>query len=459
MTDVQEDRLDKLMNLMNQLMNERRDLLKGGSYSQYIQAYGQKLPVLFFVIDNYSAFREKTSERYESVISRIAREGIGYGVYLILSGGGFGLGEIPSRIADQIRTVISLEMPDKFKYMDILRMARISILPEANVKGRGLVKLGEQVLEFQTALSMDAEDDFARTRKIEEACKNMADAWDGRTARPIPEIPENAVLDDLVSASGYMEAIADPLLLPCAYRKEDASVFSFDLRYNYCLAIAGKARSGKTNALKVIMHAAKLKDARIAVVEQNDTGFAELRRLAESANAEYIQSSGELYRFFDALTPEFVRRNKKKQELLAGGYDELQIAEEMSREQPVFIFIADMGDFMRMIYKPEEGVGSMSGFAETIMSRGRLHHIYFVASLKQEDEAVLIAYKAYQSFTEAKKGMHLGGNLSQQRLFSFQNIPFAKQSAAAKKGEAFASDNEEEGTGIEVVIPLAKNET
>ena len=457
-TEVQEDRLDKLMNLMNQLMNERRDLLKGGSYSQYIQAYGQKLPVLFFVIDNYAALREKTAERYESVISRIAREGIGYGIYLILSGGGFGLGEIPSRIADQIRTVISLEMPDKFKYMDVLRLTRVPILPETNVKGRGLVRIGEQVLEFQTALCVDAEDDFDRIRKIEEQCGSMADAWDGPMARPIPEIPENAVLDDLISASGYMEAIEDPLLLPCAYRREDASVFSFDLRYNYCLSIAGKARSGKTNALKVIMYAAKLKNARIAVIEQDGKGFAELRRPAEQCNAQYICSSSELYRFFDALTPEFVRRNKKKQELLAGGYDELRIAEEMSLEQPIFIFIADMGDFMHMIYKPEEGVGSMSGFAETIMSRGRLHHIYFIASLKLEDEAVLIAYKAYQSFTEAKKGMHLGGSLTQQRLFSFQNIPFARQSAAAKKGEAFASDNEEESTGIEVVIPLAKNE-
>ena len=130
-TDQGEDRLEKLMNLLQTMMNERKERFRGGNFSQYIQVYGQKIPAVFVVIDNYAAFREKTKDRYESTVMRIAREGIGYGIYLILSAGGFGISEIPSRLGDQIRTVISLEMPDKFRYMETLHLTRLPILPDS----------------------------------------------------------------------------------------------------------------------------------------------------------------------------------------------------------------------------------------------------------------------------------------------------------------------------------------
>lgn len=109
-----------------------------------------------------------------------------------------------------------------------------------------------------------------------------------------------------------------------------------------------------------------------------------------------------------------------------------------------------------MVYRPEEGVGKMSGFVENIMEKGSLHHIYFIGCLKTEDQSTLSAYKAYQLFTGYKKGIHLGGNLAAQRILNFQNIPFAQQSKMMKKGIGYVPDNEEESNGIEVVIPLAK---
>ena len=133
-----------------------------------------------------------------------------------------------------------------------------------------------------------------------------------------------------------------------------------------------------------------------------------------------------------------------------------EIFTEMSREKPIFIFLADLSEFLSMVYKPGNDIGNMSGFLENILEKGSLHHIYFIASLKVEDQSILTAYRAYSLFTSYKKGIHLGGNLAAQKLFQFQNIPFAKQTKVMKRGLGYVPDEEEESLGLEVVVPLAK---
>ena len=57
------------------------------------------------------------------------------------------------------------------------------------------------------------------------------------------------------------------------------------------------------------------------------------------------------------------------------GHDEEEVFDYMKKEKPIFIFLADIGDFIRMVYKPGEGVGNISGFVENILEKGSLHHI------------------------------------------------------------------------------------
>lgn len=144
--------------------------------------------------------------------------------------------------------------------------------------------------------------------------------------------------------------------------------------------------------------------------------------------------------------------------MIESGMEEAEVFAEMCREQPVFLFLADLAEFFKMVYKPGEGVGNMSGFVENMMEKGSLHHIYFTGCMKNEDHAVLSAYKAYQYYISYKKGIHLGGSLNDQKIFSFQNLSFAQQSKSRKRGLGYVPDEEEESVGIEVVIPLAKKQ-
>lgn len=450
----EEDRIGKLFHLLGGFMEERKKLFRGGNYSQYVQAYGVKLPAILLVVDNYANLKEKTANAFEEEFIRIAREGAGYGVYLLMTSAGFGISEIPSRIGDNLRTVISLEMGDKYKYIDVLRTTQIPVLPEQDVKGRGLAFYGGNLLEFQTALALLAEDDFERSRKLEKICMEMKENWKEKAARPIPQIPENPTLEILCGLEEYSQENQRAKKLPFAYNMEDASLYSVHLEGTYCYTIQGRARTGKTNVLKLLMHAAgtESQDASCVVVE---TGTQQLRRNAEECGARYIDSAQALFKYFSDLTPIFVERNKKKQAFLTKGWSDEEIFREMAKEQPIYIFLADLSGFMKLLYERHEKIGAMNGFAENILEKGSLHNIYFFGCVNTDEAIQMAGYKAYTLFTGYKKGVHLGGNLSAQRNFSFQNVQYTELGKSMKKGIGYVPDEEDNTVGRKIVIPLA----
>ena len=83
---------------------------------------------------------------------------------------------IYGRIADNIRTPICLEQSDRFRYMEILRTTKLPVFPEAGIPGRGLAEVDGKMLEFQTALSVQADDDFGRGRMLEEFSKEKSES-------------------------------------------------------------------------------------------------------------------------------------------------------------------------------------------------------------------------------------------------------------------------------------------
>jgi len=120
------------------------------------QAGNTDIPAIVLFVDNYGAFKEKTEENYEDAMIQLAKEGVSLGIYMVVSGGGFSMSEISSRLADNIQTVLCLSLKDKYEYAEYLHDMRIEVMPESGVKGRGLAHYGERILEFQTAVAFKA---------------------------------------------------------------------------------------------------------------------------------------------------------------------------------------------------------------------------------------------------------------------------------------------------------------
>lgn len=426
------DRLVKFTAMLSRILEERKLLLGGGSYGQYVKAHGAALPAVFIVVDNFAGFRNKTEYKYDDLFTQLSKDGAGYGIFLILAASGFGTLDIPVRMGDHFRTVISLEMGDRFRYAEVHRAVHVDVIPEKNVKGRGLARVGEALLEFQTALSVRAGNDYERSEAIRETALNMRSAWSGKRAEAVPEIPKDFVWKEFAQTYAVQEMLEDDRYLPLGYETQSVTVYGIDLAETYCYLLNGRQGTGKTNAMKVLIGSAAAKGGRITVVDFS----GELRAFCADMEITYITKDSDCYCYLkDSLIPAFRQQD---------------VGEQSGR---IYIFIADLADFIRHIYAPAEGVGQMGALIENLLDKGNHHGIFWFGCLRQEDRNVVMGNRTYELFIRSKKGIHFGGRVSEQRIFDFDHVPYMEQTKAEKAGIAMLPYAEEE-TVRKVAVPL-----
>jgi len=446
----EEEKISKFFTMIKGILAERKKLFQGGNYSQYVRVHGVELPAILIVIDNYAAFRNKSAQDYDETIMQLVKEGGSCGIFMIMTAGGFGSLEIPTRVADNIRTTLSLEMSDKFQYSEVMRMTHLEVLPEVNVKGRGLAKVGDDVLEYQTAMAFEAEDDFKRMESIAELADKMRKAWKGKCARPIPEIPEKPVWEEFSQLDEVEQMAKGDRFLPVGYNAQDASIYGIDLSTVYCYLITGKARTGKTNFLKLAAAAAVMRGGEVTLIDFGN----DLALLAQKLGKEVIDTDQKLYDFFQSITPDVVSRNKRKKAAEVKGMADEEIYMQQLQYQSRFIMIADLADFVNHVTKPSEGVGEMSGFVENLLDKGMLHNIFWMACHEEENHGRVMGRKVYELFIRDRRGIHFGGNVMSHRFMDFENLSFQEKNRSLKPGLGMLPANDE--SADKVVIPLYK---
>lgn len=446
------EKIDKFFNMLEQMIRQRRKLVGGGNYGQYVKVNGYKFPSVVIAIDNYASFREKTDDKYERVLWEISRDGASLGVFLAISAGGFGSLDIQNKIAENLRNVVALDMGEKMKYCDVLRTNRFDVLPAGGIKGRGLVSYAGTVLEFQTALCIPADDDYDRIEKIQSECDMMKSGYTGKPATPIPEIPEKPSWETLSTNDQFTQDIKETNKLPVAYESKTAAIYSVDLFETFCYLIQGKGRSGRTNMLKIMAASAKQKGADVCIIDADN---ASLQQFGEKLGVRYLNTQSEIFDFCKELTPIFQRRNTIKKEMLGSGAEDEEIFARMSKEKPIFIFVSSFSDFLKKVYSYREGFGTMNGFFENILEKGYLHNIYFVFDSNLDEVSEIAGRKIYNIVTDYKIGIHLGGNLGNhnQKAFDVSGISYQERDKAYRPGEGMAFGASE---SIKVVIPHSK---
>lgn len=442
----------KFFHMLQDMIQERKRLFRGGNYDQYIRKNGMVCPTVIVVIDNMANFREKTEEKFDDSLLQISRECTANGIYLLLSGANFGMSEIPGRLGENIRRTISLEMQDKFAYADVLKTMQIATLPEPGVSGRGLVETDGAVLEFQTCLAVPAADDYNRIEQIRKNCQYQSNCWDGKRARPIPFIPEKAVWSEFYALEETQKWIKDPSVLPMGYNLETAAVTGIDLKRTYCYLISGKARTGKTNLLRILMRAAAEKNGKIVVVE---FGGEELRGEAENLGGEYIHSVSEFYTFIQKMIPIFTERNALKMVCKMEAMEEDEVFIKMSEKEPYFIFLSDLVEYAEVLHGAEAHELNLHGALANFQEKGSMMNIYFFAAFNWDKRINVLGQEVYESFVRYKNGIHLGGYADAQSALEFQDVPFRILSAAEKAGCGMTASNDMSAS-IRVVTPFAR---
>lgn len=448
------DTVGKFFHMIEKMVKERKQLFRGGNYSQYVMTHGVTCPVVLVVLDNIAGFREKTEFQYDDTLVQLSRECASYGIYLLISGAGFNSAEIPARLRDNIHRTICMEMMDRYQYSECLNTMQLAVIPEAGVHGRGLAIAGGEALEFQTALALAAADDYKRNEAIQKECRLLDQCWQGKRARGIPQIPEKPLWAEFATLDEVVSLTEDDRSLPVGYDAETADIYSIDLTRNYCYLISGKGRSGKTNFLKVLMGAARMRSGRLAVVE---FGGQELQKAAEGLEAEYIHTYDGYKEFMGRFVPVFQERNRIKKECQRQGMEEQEIYTRLASETPYFIFIADLAAFTMAAHGEQGMKDNLWGAMANLFEKGFLHNIYFMACLNQDQRMELMGKAVFEQFIRSKKGIHLGGNVTAQRIFDFNGMPFSEQSAAEKPGIGAIPPGDNEPYR-RIVIPFVKGQ-
>lgn len=443
------DKISKFFNMINSILQERKRLLRGGNYSQYVQMHGITMPAIIIFIDNYAAFKEKTDERYEEIMITLSKEGVSQGIFLAVSGNGIGMNDITSRVCENITLSLCLQLQEKYEYIDLLHTNQLGVMPESGVKGRGLAEYEGRILEFQTALPEEAENDYQRMEDIRRRCEEMKAAWSGKAAKRIPEIPKKPVWSQFHELDEYQKMLLDQTMLPVAYDAANAQVYGISLRQTYCYMAYGTAHSGKTNFLKVCIQAAMDKGTKVCVIDNDQSDL----RVYASENISYAADEKSVYEFFAQLLPVFQQRNQKKKALLNKDCEEDEIFETMLGEEPYFIFIADLKQFVQMISQSQF---DMRGFLINIISKGSLHNIYFFSAVSVRDHQEIFGDELYEAFTGYRTGVHFGGNTEVNQVLNYDYIPYAQQSRTMTPGIGCLPEVMSDADTTTIIVPLAR---
>ena len=414
------DKLEKLLRLLNRELEARKKTfseISVGNIRAYMESTGKKIPAIILVIDNYSVFTELYDE-YENVIISLSRDGGNYGIYLVITGSS--VDSVKSRILQNVKLMIALQLNDKFDYVSVV--GKSEILPDS-VKGRGLVR-GEPPLEFQTALAVAAENDADRVNKLREIFRTMRAKWKGNVAKPIPFVPETLSIEDFYS-NGYVKELIRSNIIPFAYDTSEAELVTLPLN-SASYAVLGYDGTGKTNLLKVLFRImSEAGGYRLYVVDNSKKQMAAFCK--SQMHEGYIGSKSQLEELLDQLHSEYLAF---KEAAAAAGYDADENQTSAAAGERVVVLVDDYGYFYDMM--SEKYVNIM----EEIISSEFGTNMHFIFTVNPLDLSMYRSDTLYRYVFNGQQGILLGGRVDSQQVFN-PNMSYRERDLQLEPGNGY----------------------
>ncbi len=453
MCDDDIDSISKFFNMINKIVEYRKKLFRGANYKQYVQVNGVVLPSIFIFVDNYGAFKEKAGEIYDEQMITLSKEGISLGIFLIVSGSTVSYMDISSRLIENFETSVALSMQDKSGYADVLHTMNFDVMPESGIKGRGLAFYGNSILEYQTALCLEADNDYERLDKIKELCKDMSNNWKGKCARKIPVIPEKPVWIDFEKLDEYETALDSKELIPVGYNQDNAEIYSINMIDFFCYMIYGRQKSGKTNFIKATLNSVLNKNIKCAII---DSDRAELSRYENSPNVTYMNDEKVITGFVrNELSQLFVERKPILQEFIDKDLERDEIFVQMNQKcEPYFVFITDMAWFLEVAYNIDNNLG---GRLENLISKGDMYNIYFVSEINTLKVRECMGYQLFNICTEYRTGINIGGETVNNDWLDFDYVDYKEAAQKSAMGVAQVPGYGDYSQVKNIVVPFVRN--
>ncbi|MEK3911147.1 FtsK/SpoIIIE domain-containing protein [Paenibacillus sp. FSL H7-0331] len=211
------------------------------------------LPLLLVVFDELGQLIKFSSKKYSDIVDnllltleRLAGQGRSYGIRLLFSG------HSPSeaqRVAHNLDYMIALKVEDRDSSKAMIGDERAIRIRS---KGRGYVRLGEEVLEFQGA--------YAKPERVKAITKELQYLSRDFTLSPIvlEPLPQVLNLEELITYEGSQQEQDDigfrlPMGLIDLPEQQKQLKWVYDLAGEGNLAFTGPMKSGKTMGLHTVI--------------------------------------------------------------------------------------------------------------------------------------------------------------------------------------------------------------
>ena len=248
----EEEKLKNLFKLLLQELDTRKEKLMSvgvSSIASYNEAGYSDIPHLYVILENFAVFRELYADKFEDDFLFIAREGITYGISIIVTAtttSGFGY-KYMSNFANHIAFTCN----DNSEYSNLFDRCRTE---PSNVPGRALVCFNKVIYEAQTYLSFDGEKEIDRIGAIKAFVSEQNERNSGLRAKRIPEVPDN--LDQSYIYDNFAINVQNQIAVSLNYQQVEPVYF--DITSMPQLALVGKLTANMVGFEKALINEIKM---------------------------------------------------------------------------------------------------------------------------------------------------------------------------------------------------------
>ena len=213
------DKLENLFKLINTHLEQRKELFLNyaGSITEYKKATGNMVPYIVIMINGFDSFSELYPD-YIDPLTKYTRDCPRFGIYFMITASG--TNSVRYRLSQNFKLQLALELNDRSDYYSIL--GKTNLTPSKAV-GRGLVKISDNVYEFQTAYPSRKEES---SNFFKELSTNLNEKYTNKALK-IPVLP------DKVNMSILSDRLDNLNNIPIGIYKDNLEICLFDFKKNF----------------------------------------------------------------------------------------------------------------------------------------------------------------------------------------------------------------------------------
>lgn len=407
----EEEKLKNLFKLLLQEIELRKEKLLTvgvGSIAAYNEAGYSDIPHIYLLLDNFAVFKELYAEKYEDDFLYIAREGITYGISIIVtasSSNGFGY-----KYISNFSNHIAFSCNDNSEYSNMFERCRMEPL---NTPGRMLIIMNRVIYEVQSFIGFEGEKEIDRITSMKQYVEDINSKNHNLLAKRIPEVPD--LLDLTYIRNNYPIDVTRNIAVALNYQEVEA--VQIDIYTTSQLALVGKMTENMVLFEMAILN--EIKDSyfdRIAQVYIVDSLSRDLALYADEPYVEnYTLDYSSIATTLESLTEEAEERMNAVME------DGIEVLES----KPLIVVLINNTNAYEFVSNSKE---LMSMYTNLVNKYKAMKIMFIFGGINDEN----IGYSSCDLLKKIKENKHafIFSNVAEHKVFDIPSA-FIRQN---KKG-------------------------